>query len=86
MDRSTWTSSRKRNGRRRRKRIFERLQRWLSGTFTCIKCGRKVHALTFGYGTTICPDCYEGEENFLILDENFLLNRLIARFTRAREQ
>jgi len=63
--------------------MFERLQRWLSGNFTCIKCGRKVHALTFGYGTTICPDCYEGEQPFIFLDEGYWLNRLLSLIRRG---
>jgi len=62
--------------------MFERLKLWLSGTFTCIKCGRKVHAMTFGYGTTICPSCYEGEKNFLCFDEGYWLNRLLSSIRR----
>jgi len=62
--------------------MFEKFRRWLSGTFTCRRCGLEVHALTFGYGTTICPDCYEGEEDFLRLDEGYWLNSLLSRLIK----
>lgn len=62
--------------------MFERFRRWLSGSFTCRSCGREVHAMTFGYGTTICLDCYEGEQPLLFLNEGYWLNRLLLRLTR----
>ena len=38
--------------------------------------------MTFGYGTTICPSCYEGEKNFLCFDEGYWLNRLLSSIRR----
>ena len=62
--------------------MFERLRRWLKGSFTCKKCGREVHAMRFGYGTTICPDCHEGEQPYIFLDRSYWLNRLIDTLIR----
>jgi len=55
--------------------------------FRCRKCGLKVHLMTFGYGKTICPSCYEGEEKFIFFDEGYWLNRLLSRMhKRARRR
>ena len=59
--------------------LLSDFSRWLRGSFTCVKCGREVQLLTFGYGSVICPDCYNGEGNSLFLDDRFLLNRLLLR-------
>jgi len=58
---------------------FERFNRWLSGSFVCVKCGRVMHLMMFGFGGVVCPRCYNGEERFIFLDENYCLNRLIGR-------
>ena len=59
--------------------MFERLHRWLSGSFNCVKCGKRMYMMTFGYGEAICPDCYNGEKKFIFLDNTFILNRIILR-------
>jgi len=59
-----------------------RLRRWLGGAFVCSKCGRTVHLLSFGYGTTVCPDCYDGDWPLINLDKSFILNRLLSAFWR----
>jgi hypothetical protein len=56
-----------------------KLRLWLDGTFTCIRCGRTLHIMTFGFGKSICPDSYRGEESFLFFDQRYWLNRIIAR-------
>ena len=33
--------------------------------------------MSFGYGKAICPDCYDGEQPFIFLDEDFYLNRMM---------
>ena len=33
----------------------------------------------FGYGETICPNCYEGEQPYIFFEESYWLNRIIAR-------
>jgi len=42
--------------------------------------------MSFGYGKAICPDCYEGEQPFIFLDEDFFLNRIMENmfFKKAR--
>ena len=35
--------------------------------------------MSFGYGETICPNCYDGENNFIFLDKSYWLNRLLSR-------
>jgi hypothetical protein len=35
--------------------------------------------MSFGYGTGICPSCYDNEENFLFLDKEYWLNRILIR-------
>lgn len=62
--------------------MFERLRRWLKGSFTCTGCGRAVHLYTFGYGTTVCPDCYKDEQPVVQFDEEYWLNRILARLQR----
>ena len=61
--------------------MFERFNRWISGSFTCVKCGRHVHLLTFGYGKTICPNCYNNETEFISLDNAYWLNRLYSKLS-----
>jgi len=59
--------------------IFMRcLIRWLRSSWVCKKCGKEFHTASFGYGTCVCPDCYDGEQSFLFLDKTFLLNKLIV--------
>ena len=62
--------------------LFERFDRWLSGSFNCIKCGKRMYLMSFGYGETICPHCYTGEEDFIFLDSGYWLNRLISKFIK----
>jgi hypothetical protein len=38
----------------------------------------------FGYGKTICPSCYEGEQPFLFFDDDYWLNRFMARLLQHR--
>jgi hypothetical protein len=65
--------------------VFKNLRRWLSGSFVCLKCGRTLHVLSFGFGKTICPECYEGEHEFLIIDKDYFLNRIIRSFSKREE-
>ena len=58
--------------------LFRRFHRWLSGNFTCRKCGREFYTMCFGYGEAICPDCYQGEQPFLFFDNTYWLNRITA--------
>jgi hypothetical protein len=55
------------------------LYKWLTGTFTCIKCGKEYQTMSFGYGEAICPDCYNGEPSFVFYDKSYWLNRIIAK-------
>jgi len=70
--------------------MFERFNRWLSGSFDCIKCGKHMHIMSFGYGETICPRCYDGEEKFILMDKSYWLNRFLSTFmeqeTRIQKQ
>jgi len=59
--------------------MFERLRKWLSGTFICRMCGRSINLMTFGYGECICPECYNGEEKTVFFDTGYWLNRLLDR-------
>jgi hypothetical protein len=38
--------------------------------------------MTFGYGTAVCPDCYDGEQPFLFFDNGYWLNRIMSRLMR----
>ena len=59
--------------------FFIKLKKWLQGRFVCIQCGSKFHINTFGYGTAICPECYNGERDFVFLaKKDFWLNKLVA--------
>jgi len=60
--------------------LFNKVRLWLEGTFTCIRCGRIHHIFIFGFGKSICPDCYQGERSFLFFDQSYWLNRIITRF------
>jgi hypothetical protein len=40
--------------------------------------------MSFGYGESICPDCYDGEQPFIFLDDSFWLNRVLARCARPK--
>jgi|GEM_PF-6350331 len=57
--------------------LFEKFHRWLRGSFVCRKCGRRFHTMCFGFGEAICPDCYDGERQFLFFDNSYWLNRII---------
>jgi len=32
--------------------------------------------MSFGFGTAICPDCYQGEQPFIFFDNGYWLNRI----------
>jgi len=42
--------------------------------------------MTFGYGATICPDCYDGEQPFLFFDDKYWLNRIMMKLLGQWEQ
>ena len=56
---------------------IHQLKKWLNGSFVCRKCGKHVYLMSFGYGETICPRCYEGEDEFIFPDMTLWLNRLL---------
>ncbi|MFX0211215.1 MAG: hypothetical protein ACFFDT_34865, partial [Candidatus Hodarchaeota archaeon] len=56
-------------------RLYLAIRRWLSSHFVCRKCGKTYHLMTFGYGTCICPDCFEGE-NPIVFFEDPIMRRL----------
>ena len=41
--------------------------------------------MTFGFGTAVCPDCYDGEQPFLFFDDGFWLNRVMTKILGRRE-
>ena len=49
-----------------------------------------MHIMSFGYGETICPRCYDGEEKFILMDKGYWLNRFLSTFmeqeTRIQKQ
>jgi len=59
--------------------LFKNIKIWLEGHFTCISCGRRVFLYSFGYGKTICPDCYRGQNELIYLNDNFFLNRIMNK-------
>ena len=66
--------------------MFHNIRRWLSGTFTCVKCGNDINIMSFGFGTSVCPSCYVNESPFLFLDKGYLLNRMLARLYKREVQ
>ena len=36
--------------------------------------------MSFGYGETICPRCYDGEKRIILLDDGYWLNRLLSTY------
>ena len=65
--------------------MFDNFRRWLSGSFTCIKCDNQVQLMTFGFGDTVCPSCYAEESPLVRLDESYILNRIIKRMTHRAQ-
>jgi len=63
--------------------VFERFRLWLSGSFVCVRCGERFLVMSFGFGESICPGCYDGEVSFLFFDGSYWLNRLMC-VRRAR--
>ena len=59
--------------------LFIKFKMWLEGHFTCISCGRRVFLYSFGYGKTICPDCYKGQNELIYFNDNFFLNRIMNK-------
>jgi len=39
--------------------------------------------MSFGYGEAICPNCYNGEKQFIFFDKNYVLNRIIRGFRKT---
>jgi hypothetical protein len=64
--------------------FLQRLHRWLNGTFVCRECGKKFYTMFFGYGEAICPECYQGERQFIFFDTNYWLNRISAKVLEQR--
>ena len=64
--------------------MLSKFLHWLKGHFTCERCGRVFFVNTFGFGTTICPDCYSGESIFIFLDDSYWLNRILRFRTPER--
>ncbi len=62
--------------------MFDRFKLWASGKFECATCGKELHLMSFGYGKTICPNCYNGVEKIISLDQEYWLNRLLAKFIK----
>ena len=52
--------------------LFEKLSSWLKGRFVCKKCGKVFHIMSLGFGEAICPECFDGEEEFIHFDENYM--------------
>ena len=65
--------------------VFENFQKWLRGSFTCTKCGRVFSVMHFGYGKTICPDCYDKGSQLLEFDNSYWLNRFLIKKTRQNK-
>lgn len=59
--------------------MFDRFDRWLSGKYECVTCGKDYQLMSFGYGKTICPNCYNGVEKIISLDKEYWLNRLLSK-------
>lgn len=38
--------------------------------------------MSFGFGETICPTCYRGEQPFVFFDEKYWLNRIITHYMK----
>ncbi|MHA2169710.1 MAG: hypothetical protein ACXAB7_07430 [Candidatus Kariarchaeaceae archaeon] len=64
--------------------LFTKINRWLRGSFECKKCGSTFLTFGFGYGECICPNCYQGESQFLFYDNTFFLNRISSKWMMAR--
>lgn len=59
--------------------MFEKYRRWLKGSFVCRKCGGEFRVPCFGYGTCVCPNCFNDEQPFLYFDDSYWLNRIVTR-------
>ena len=59
--------------------VFEKFRLWLEGSFVCVRCGERFLALSFGFGKSICPRCYDGKRSFLFFDDGYWLNRLMSK-------
>jgi hypothetical protein len=58
--------------------VLKNFQKWLKGLFICEKCRREFFSMGFGFGASICPDCYDSEQPFMIFDESYWLNRITS--------
>ena len=65
--------------------VFNFINKWLRGQFICIKCQKIYSINSFGYGTIICPNCYNGEKEFLSFDESYWLNRILTRLPNLKK-
>ncbi|MCW4041916.1 MAG: hypothetical protein NWE83_14340 [Candidatus Bathyarchaeota archaeon] len=45
-----------------------------------------MHIMSFGYGETICPHCYDGEEKLILMDKGYWLNRFLSTFMEQETQ
>jgi hypothetical protein len=43
-----------------------------------------MNLLSFGYGNAVCPQCFDGEDQIIFLDNTYWLNRLISRFIQPK--
>ena len=59
--------------------MFQKFSRWLSVNFVCMRCGRNVFLMSFGFGTTLCPECYNGKQPVIFFDDRYWLNRILSR-------
>jgi hypothetical protein len=64
--------------------MFKNFRQWIGGNFTCRRCGKAYHSMSFGYGEIICPDCYQGENQFIFLDNSYWLNKFLSRMKRIK--
>lgn len=66
--------------------MFEKIRRWLKGSFTCSECGNTFNIMSVGFGITICPHCSGKNEGIsLCYDESYWLNRFILSISRAHK-
>lgn len=59
--------------------MFDRFNRWFSGVYECVTCGKDFQLMSFGYGKTLCPNCHNGVEKIISLDQEYWLNRLLSK-------
>jgi len=56
--------------------VFEKFKKFLRGEFVCVRCGKTWFSFgSFGFGKMICPECYNGEAEWLFPDMSYCFNR-----------